>query len=1045
MSNFRVYKSSAGSGKTFTLVKSYLLIALADEVNPPTKYQSILAITFTNKAAGEMKERILSTLRSISNIGINDRMGEQLCQELQLTSDKIKIRSVNLLNAILHNYSEFSVGTIDRFVHRVIRTFSLDLRLPMNFSIETNTDEILLKCVDALLAKVGDDQVITNILLQFTKSRVDEDKNWRVEKELLSFAGKLIKIENAELRAKLEQVDVESLLEARDQMKIFIKKYEIEIKKMASDTSLWMIQQGLDPSDFYQGARGIAVYFKKIESGNVTENLYKSFVKESVDEGRWRSNSKKCKLTDEHIVYLTSRFQEIEDYKNKNLEKYLVFNALLGNIYALMVLKELQAILAKIKQDQNLIFISEFNALISEIIRTEPVPFIYERIGERYKHYLLDEFQDTSVLQWRNLLPLIDNSLASGNYNLIVGDGKQSIYRWRGGDVDQFADLPKINGKKNKIVQEREDSLVRNYHEEILNINYRSKEEIVTFNNSFYSYLSNEIIPQAYKKVYKDCIQETRKDSKGGYISFDIIENSEEDNQVELVCKATADYVRLNHDVYGYSYSDITVLVRKKRHGKLIADYLLKEKIPIVSSETLLLSANAGVNFLIALMNLVQDERNQLEEARVIRYLSENNPKLNAPFEKIWSEFTASKVDIWEFLKSRGLSGQDREFYAAMPLYELCCSLVRDFKPIKNDHLFVQFFLDEIIKYSRNNPENLSCFIDWWNSNSAKCSAILPSGADAVNIMTIHTSKGLQFPVVIIPFSDWENFQTDSVWIEVDEPDMPQIPVSMINSPSKLKETKYANAHTDEKEKQILDNVNLLYVATTRAENHLHIVSINKNRSNYVDKWLRDFFNSNESYEKNENTFQIGVMEEKTGNNEFPAGMFSYNFRISDNIELLELKTSIDQDEDGNQKISGKEYGILFHKSMNRIYCKADANGIKEWLISQSLCDSVLANQIQSKIISLMNRDDFACFFPDGNRSKNEPEMRVDAEEYRPDRLIFMDNSINLLEYKTGEKNEKHKDQIGKYASGVAKLFGCPVNCYLVYVEDEIIFNVSPN
>ncbi|MFN6037256.1 MAG: UvrD-helicase domain-containing protein, partial [Bacteroidota bacterium] len=732
MSQFNVYKSSAGSGKTFTLVKSYLSIALKDTTVPPVAYKSILAITFTNKAAGEMKERVVSTLRSISESGIQDNMGELLCLELKITSDEIKLRAANLLNAILHNYSDFSIGTIDRFVHRVIRTFALDLKLPMNFSIETNTELVLARCVDELIGKVGNDPVLTDVLLNFSRSKAEDQKNWRVETELLLFIKKFIAEETDEIFHGIKNHDIPSLMEAAKYMRAYMRDFLEELKQKAAVNDLWIKNQGLESTDFTQGGRGVYSYFTKIADGEYLNNVYGAYVKAAVEEDKWKSG--KSNLSDDQISYLKSKILELEEFRKQGLEKHKIYSAILKNIYSLMVIHELQTIFLKIKQEENFVFISEFNSLISEIINTQPVPFVYERIGEKYKHYLLDEFQDTSVIQWNNLLPLVDNSLASGNFNMVVGDGKQSIYRWRGGDVDQFADLPKIQGKKNKVTQEREDSLIRNYREDILKTNFRSKEEIVDFNNQFFDHAREKIIPEKYQKVYKDSKQEPKTNSKGGFVSFDLIDPSENSEISKLeVCALVENYINKNCKEFGYNYSDITILVRTKRNGKLIADFLLSKNIPIVSSETLLLSSNPGVCMLLGLMNLLQTERDQIDEAKIIRYFSGRAEMNYQSFDLLWKEFNRSTGSVWTFMKQKKFIQHNREYFSGLPLYELCCALIREFRPDAADNIFIQFFLDEIIKYSKNNPENLSSFIEWWQQNGKNCSAILPSGANAVN------------------------------------------------------------------------------------------------------------------------------------------------------------------------------------------------------------------------------------------------------------------------------------------------------------------------
>ena len=1042
LSNFTVYKSSAGSGKTFTLVKSYLRIALADETVPPVKYKSILAITFTNKAAGEMKDRIVSTLRSISGQGIEDPMGEVLCKELKLSSEKIKMRAGNLLSEILHNYGEFSVSTIDRFVHRVIRTFALDLRLPLNFSIETNTELILSRCVDDLMRKVGEDKMLTDILFQFSRSRAEEDKSWRVEHELLKFAKQLIKDDTADILSGLKQNDAKVLIRVKDDLWKSTITFENKLKQFGISTMEWIHSNGLSIDDFFQKGKGIYNYFNRIGKGECAGDLCNSYVKATIEQGKWKSS--KSNLREDQSTYLKERFHEIEKYRKDGLEHYQVSKAILGNIYSLMVIHELQSLLNKLKQDESFVFISEFNALISEIIKTEPVPFIYERIGDKYSHYLLDEFQDTSVLQWNNLLPLVDNSLASKNYNLVVGDGKQSIYRWRGGDVNQFADLPLVQGVKNRIMQEREDSLIRNYHEEVLKVNYRSREEIIHFNNALFEWLRDTKLSPNYKKVYKDCLQQTQKDKTGGFISFDIIHDPEhKDLYEQKVCEKTEEYIRLNREQLGFQFSDITILVRTKYSGKIIADFLLSRNIPIVSSETLLLGSNQSVSFVVALLDLLQVERNQVEEAKVLHYISDHLLKDGTTYDLLWSEFSVFNGSLWEFLNQKKVLSNTREYYASLPLFELCCTLIRHLNPLKSDDLFLQFFLDEVLKYSTNNTDNLNSFLYWWKEQGVAVSAILPFGSDAVNIMTFHASKGLQFPVVIVPFADWEICKTEALWVEIEEPQIPEIKLALVNSPSQLKETKYEQISGEEKEKQILDNVNLMYVAFTRPEDHLHLISRNRNNGNYADAWLREFFTTNGQWLEKELCYKIGKLGKKSRAGKQMHELMSYQLNITDRLDRLQLKTSSDFKPEEGEVAAKTTYGILFHKAMSQIFQKEDALKVSSGLVSQGLCSVELAEEIQQKVLKLMSNPLVSSFFPECTKSMNEPELITNEGNYRPDRLVFLQNEVYVVEYKTGDKKNQHLDQLLNYSRQISQLFSLKVRNFIVYTADETVEEIE--
>ncbi|MCD4679004.1 MAG: UvrD-helicase domain-containing protein, partial [Bacteroidales bacterium] len=465
--NFTVYRSSAGSGKTYTLVKEYLKIILVE----PAKFRNILAITFTIKAANEMKDRILENLHELSEYSIksNSRkikgLLDSLVVETGLTQEEIITTSRNALSLILHNYSDFSISTIDSFVHRVIRSFALDLDLSMNFEVEMDTDELISKCIDLLLDKTGNDKELTKVLLNYIKYKSLEDRSLDIDYDLNKFANTLNKevVQNyLEDFRKLKPEDFENVTKkTRD----FIRQFETYISNIASKACKSISNKEISPSSFFQARSGIAVYFKRLSENNFDKLQPNKNVTKTIEEDKWTSakTTQEDKLNIEDIKgELISAYGNIKGRMDSDFSRYETYKLLNRNIYLLAVLNLIEKVIDEFKKQNNLILISEFNKKISEIVFSEPVPFIYERLGERYKHFFIDEFQDTSVLQWMNLLPLLDNSLAEGNFNMVVGDGKQAIYRFRNGEIEQFVRLPKLVDKTNNPINlEREQSLKR--------------------------------------------------------------------------------------------------------------------------------------------------------------------------------------------------------------------------------------------------------------------------------------------------------------------------------------------------------------------------------------------------------------------------------------------------------------------------------------------------------------------------------------------------------------------------------------------------------
>ena len=447
--SFFVYKSSAGSGKTYTLVREYLQLALA--APEPDYFRHILAITFTNKAADEMKDRVLKKLAALSTSDTghptSDPLKEELKTNLNLSDAELAHRAGKLLSHILHNYSDFSISTIDKFTHRILATFSHDMRLPVTFNVEVESDELLTEAIDILLQKAGSDEALTKTLVEFAETRADEDKDWRIENSIFQLSKILFDEEGHLHVEELKNLTPADFENVRKSSAVFCTNYENILKGIAQQALKIIADEGIPLDDFYQSRNGIGNWFRRIAEGN-TDNLEGgAHVQKAVGQGIWYTDKKPDNVKasiDGVAPLLLECYQQIQNAKEQYHKDYLLYELVAKNLYAVSVLSEVEKILSEIKTLNNTVHISEFNRLISGVVMYEPAPFIYERIGQRYKHYLVDEFQDTSVLQWLNLLPLLDESLALKQFNMVVGDGKQAIYRWRGGRVEQFTQLPQV-------------------------------------------------------------------------------------------------------------------------------------------------------------------------------------------------------------------------------------------------------------------------------------------------------------------------------------------------------------------------------------------------------------------------------------------------------------------------------------------------------------------------------------------------------------------------------------------------------------------------
>jgi ATP-dependent exoDNAse (exonuclease V) beta subunit len=477
---FSLYDASAGSGKTYTLVKEYLKIILLSK--KPDAYRTILAITFTNKAVHEMKSRVVESLTEFTKDTPSDKaleLMQVINAETQLSIQDIQAKAKSIIKNLIHNYAAFDISTIDKFTHRVIRTFAHDLNLPITFEVSLDTENLLAEAIDALIAQAGEDETLTNLLVDFTMQKTDEDKSWDISREIMD-TGRLILDENNREEIKhFNTKTISEFVEIKNKLSALSKEIEDETVEMANLAMRLINEKGIDVKSFSGGY--LPKHIESIQNRKFNPNNKTYREPEDIKINKTAKDSAIIEgIIPDLLVVLEAIYIKFE---SRNF-----YEAFLKNITPLSLLNTVSNELAKIQKEQNILSISEFNKLINEQIQNQPAPFIYERLGERYRHFFIDEFQDTSEMQWQNLIPLIDNALSSEDMQgergslLVVGDPKQSIYRWRGGKAEQFIELSK---GANPFVNP-------DWKPFSLDTNYRSYSEVIDFNNNFFKYLSGQ-------------------------------------------------------------------------------------------------------------------------------------------------------------------------------------------------------------------------------------------------------------------------------------------------------------------------------------------------------------------------------------------------------------------------------------------------------------------------------------------------------------------------------------------------------------------------
>lgn len=1053
--NFTVYKSSAGSGKTFTLVKEYLALALNDESNPPQAYRHILAITFTNKAAAEMKERIVKALKELSEEDYSQLSGgtKTLLQILKehpalnakqkLDEDTIRKRAQRILTAILHNYSDFAIGTIDAFVHKVVRTFAFDLKIPMSFDIEMDDEKLLGEAIDLLIAQIGSDERLTKALIEFTESKTDDEKSWHIESDLMKFAKNLLNEEGAVYIDRLRDLGVDDFFKIKETLFAEIKNFEKKVKELSDKAMLLIKNSGLTSKQFYQGDRGIAGYFAKISDGRMDTLAPNSYVMATAGEDKWAAGkiSKEESAAIENVKSaLLDCFNEIQIVKEKGYSDYLVFQLINKNIYSLAVLNEIEKLLNEYKAQNNVLHISEFNKMIAKIVLNEPIPFIYERLGERYNNYLIDEFQDTSVLQFQNLLPLIDNSLASGHFTMLVGDGKQAIYRWRGGEVEQFALLPEVFAHNNNpLILEREDALKRNHNPQVLNKNFRSKREIIEFNNSLFRTLSAKLSPR-YQTIYDKLEQEFNPDNSGGYVQVEFLGN-EENSWREQNLKRTHEIIlKLLED--NYKLKDIAVLVRKNTDGSEIANYLTEQNIPVISSDSLLLCNSREVGFLHSILKFLANNNDDIVHAEIMEYLLANGYLKHTGIDELIKEKNASgllallKTVVKEFSVIQ---------LSKMALYELMEELIRLFGLNKVPNAYIQFYLDEVLNYSIKKNNNLNDFIEYWEEKKMKASLVIPNGMNAVSIMTIHRSKGLEFPVVILPFLNGKvKNGKDNLWIDIENDKLPNLPSALVPSSASLKDTVYADLYEDEKSKSLLDSLNVLYVGLTRPEERMYILADTPGKvpgnMGKMSDMLAFYYQEKGDWKDTETLYSFGEecahleKHQAQPQSNYQLKTFNSN-RWREGIKMRAAAPSIWNTTMAETK---KDYGVMVHTALARIKSTNDIHLALQGMLGEGLINKEEYEHLLITIQKIVNLPQLQNYFREGLQVKNEAEViTLSGELFRPDRVVIQGKNAVIIDYKTGEENSKHKKQIMEYGDLLNQMGFQVTERLLVYIEKE--------
>lgn len=1036
-SSFNIFNASAGSGKTFTLVKNYLKLLIVSDTL--FKFKQILAITFTNKAVSEMKTRVIDMLRAFADESVLNNPNDMfiaIVEELNINEKKVHEKSKLILDAIINNYAAFDVCTIDGFTHKIIRTFAHDLKLPQNFEVELDTESIINKAVDNLIAKAGNDNELTNVLVDFALEKTDDDKSWDISYDLNKVAKLLINENHATHLENLQTKTLDDFNALKNNVFKKIAVLETHIQKNASLVLNLIQQNSLDFEHFYRSI--LPNHFKKIASLDL-HKAYENKLHENIIE---RTNIYKKTLPEEKKTIIDGLMPKIEPLFleiKQQVHQYLLFENILKNITPLSVLNAINKELVAIKEDENVLLVSEFNTLIANEIKQQPVPFIYERIGEKFKHYFIDEFQDTSVMQWDNLKPLLENALTSETLNkeqgslMLVGDAKQAIYRWRGGKAEQFINLFNENVRPFPVIQNIEN----------LPKNYRSAKQIVDFNNHFFKHVSCFAFSnEDYAKIYSKSHQETSNNIEG-YVNLTFLNYGKDDDKDHVYTQQALETIDSILQK-GYQHKDICVLVRKRKEGVAIANVLSNFGVPIISSETLMLQNSTEVMFVINMMLLALQPENYEVKVEVLDFWASQKNIVNK------HEFFKNhiKVDVQKLFTE--LAKFDFNNFLQLPIYDAVEYVIRTFNLNNSSSAYIQFFLDEVYNYSQKQLVSFSGFIDYWNTKKDSLNIVSPIGQNAVQIMTIHKAKGLEFPVVIFPYAELSIYddKDPKTWYELPKEDFNGFDEAYINlnknlEPLNLYGKSIYNNYLSELE---LDNINLLYVALTRPIEQLYVIGKRVNNSkgsdntktysglliNYLEtigkwndnEWVYHFGNPSKDMSFKSKNIEVTFQKEFIS-----TEASSHNIKIITNSGYLW---------DTSQK-EAQEKGNLVHEILSKIKTEVDIDFVLNDFMQSGRLDSYQNKELKHVIHEIVNHEDLKNYFCQDDYILNEQDIITKSGAiFRPDRIIIKNNQAVIIDYKTGLHTPKHTKQLQEYADVLREMNLIVAKKILVYINDDI-------
>lgn len=1077
-----VYKASAGSGKTFTLSVEYIKLL----INDPTSFRSTLAVTFTNKATEEMKVRILSQLYGIwKRLPDSKSYIEKIKTDMDVTEEFMAERAGMALHNIVNNYSYFRIETIDSFFQSVLRNLARELDLTANLRVELNDYQIERNAVDNLIDNLSEDDQVLAWIMDYIHENLQDDKNWNVIGQIKKFGENIFR-EFYKTNSKLLN---EKLLENG-----FFKQYTSKLRNLRNEAEAEIVNEaelffdilnnnGIDIQDLSYGKSGPAGYFIKIQSGVYDESLITSRVKTAMDNGNgdgWVKKTADAELKAIASSKLAPALINAEKTRSRNWPIYQSAVLTLRHLNQLRLLNSIENKVRDMNQEANRFLLSDTHTLLHSLIKDSDSPFIFEKIGTRLNNIMIDEFQDTSTVQWQNFKVLLEECMShsSEQGNLIVGDVKQSIYRWRSGDWRMLNNI------------EREFPTMRNMlNVKSLDTNYRSSRRVINFNNAFFTQAAEieykdlttgdvlqdektDNSAEQLKKAYSDVEQNVpdfRKQT--GYVSVELLP---QEDYLEQTLQKTADAVRELLEA-GAECSDIAIIVRSNSTIQQLAEYFAEvmPDVRIVSDEAFRLDSADSVNIIVNAMHCLTHNDDKIAKTYIakayqIRVLGKDN--------ELVDRLLATEEGVNEALPK--LFADNAPDLLAMPLYELAEKLYDIFglKNIEGEDAYIYAFYDCLTDYLKNNTADIDKFVEEWD-DSICSKTIQVNATQGIRLITIHKSKGLEFENVIIPFCDWSIEKTNTIWCSPKVAPFNELPLVPVDFNAKqMKGTIFEDDYNDEHLQNCVDNLNLLYVAFTRASQSLYVLARRGNanqRSYTIEESIANMeleggiLEGDPSDKKSIIKYTYGTLEtadkKKTtqSDNIFMPQVSNKNVKMvtydshTDFRQSNKSREFVCDEDDSNseekQRLAYIKTGRVLHHLFATINTADDIEpSLKKLEIEGLIEDSnVTCESLRKMLHKRLENKQVADWFSGRWELFNEctildyDESTDTVKEHRPDRVMKDGDKVVIVDFKFGAYRPEYTDQVRRYIALTKGMGYKDVKGYLWFVYTNNIEEVK--